>query len=128
MSGLLDFIPSPTGGAMQFRTVAERGNSEWRVIICDVVATALRRRSDIAPTSLRQRCDVAPHALAKSLRRRRDVVAACTALHGLQHWKSACVRESPAQHFLSAAAELKNMADMYIVANRPDIGGTVPLF
>ena len=48
--------------------MAERGNSEWRVIICDVVATALRRRSDIAPTSLR-------HSAATSLRRRSDIAA-----------------------------------------------------
>ena len=72
---------------IRVRTVAERGNSEWRVIICDVVATALRRRSDIAATSLRQRCDVAATNARRiseiaetSPRRRCDVVAACTAL------------------------------------------------
>ena len=88
-------------------TVAERGNSEWRVIICDVV----RQRCDIAPTSLRHRCDSAATSLrhraptslrqtrdplAKSLRRRRDGMYSAIRL---VHWKSACVRESPAQFF-----------------------------
>ena len=58
-------------------TVAERGNSEWRVII---VATALRHRSDVAAT---QRCDIAPTSLrqtrdplAKSLRCRGGIYSA----------------------------------------------------
>ena len=103
ISEMAETSPRRRGGMYSARytdtaisTVAERGNSEWRVIICDVVATALRHRCDVAPTSLRRRYDTALRRrsdiaatslrqtrdpLAKSLRRRRDVVAACTALY-----------------------------------------------
>ena len=54
---------APSHAQLRGCTVAERGNSEWRVIICDVVATALRRRSDVAATNARRISEIAETSL-----------------------------------------------------------------